>query len=65
MSSKYILPKGVQVIECKEIILPAKVTIEIAKWEDFIYILGGCVTIYKLGKRYYLLGDHIIFFEAK
>lgn len=62
---KFNLPEGVRIVECKDISLAQKDIIELKKWKDFLYLLGGSLTIFKLKNSYYLLSDVNVYFYKK
>ena len=58
-SDKYI-PPGARVVECAQIDLVGKDVLVLKNWHDFLWILGGNLTIYKSQDCYYILSSDVI-----
>ena len=58
---KLKLPRGAQIINCKSIEFASKDTIVLDKWEDFLWLLGNCMSIYKLENSLYHIGDVVVY----
>lgn len=61
MTQKLELPRGVQIIKCKSIEFEGKDIIVLEDWKDFLWLLGNCVSIYKLKKTLYNLGGDVAY----
>ncbi len=59
--NKLKLPRGTQLINCSSIEFTSKGMVVIDKWEDFLWIVGNCVTIYKLQKSFYHIGPEVCY----
>lgn len=56
------IPKGINVIECEDIKLSGhQDLVELNNWEDFIYLLSGYSTIFKLKRGYYILSSEVVY----
>jgi len=64
MLPKLTIPRGVQIIKCKSIEFEGKDIIVLEDWKDFLWLLGNCMTIYRLGNSlYYIEGSVAHIFE--
>ena len=64
MKQKLTIPRGVQIIKCKSIEFEGKDIIVLEDWKDFLWLLGNCMTIYKLeDSLYYIEGPVAYIFE--
>lgn len=61
---KITIPRGVQILKCKSIEFEGKDIIVLEDWKDFLWLLGNCMTIYKLkNSLYYIEGPVAYIFE--
>lgn len=62
-------PRGVIIVECDEITFQGKDIIKVRLLKDFIYLLGGTTTIFKIGivkeAAYYLITDTVAYVWVK
>ncbi len=58
---KLKLPRGSQIINCKSIEFVNKDMIVLDKWEDFLWLLGNCMSIYKLKNSLYHIGPEVCY----
>lgn len=59
--AKIDIPDGCRIIECIEIKFNSQDIIELKMWKDFLWLLGGSLTIFKLGKGYYILNTEFVY----
>ncbi len=59
--NKLKLPRGSQIINCKDIKFTDKDMIVLNKWEDFLWLLGNCMSIYKLEKSLYNISAEVVY----
>ncbi len=55
------LPRGVQVLECKSIEFAGKDIIIIEKWDDFMWLLGSALTIFKIKNCLYYVTSEVAY----
>lgn len=58
---KLELPKGINIIETVSIEFVGKDIIRVKHWDDFMYLLGGVVTIFKLHNSYYIISNEVAY----
>ncbi len=58
---KLKLPRGTQIINCKTIEFASKDMIMLNEWEDFLWLLGNCMSIYKLEKSLYNISAEVVY----
>lgn len=54
-------PRGVQIIECDSIELIAKDIIYVKTFEDFIWLVNGTSTVFKMKEFYYSIGAEVAY----
>ncbi len=55
------LPRGTQIINYKDIKFVDKDMIVIDKWKDFLWLLGNCMSIYKLENSLYHISAEVVY----
>lgn len=61
MNQRLTLPRGLQIIKCKSISLVEKDIVVIEDWKDFLWLLGGGSTVFKLKKSLYSINGEVAF----
>ena len=59
--NKLKLPRATQIINCKSIEFADKDMIVINDWEDFLFLLGNCITLYKLKESIYYITGEVVY----
>ncbi len=59
--NKLKLPRGSQIINCESIEFSDKDMIVLDEWKDFLWLLGNCMSIYKLEKSLYHISAEVVY----